>query len=1749
MKVDICEILGRTLSARLKYYFTTKKLTAVRMVMTESCSVIATVEIQPAQESDKGEGTAKRTVEILARLSQSGNMLGSYQVISNAIINPAGVNDGTPAVCPTLTLLFSFIPSTTTATEIDRMTAIFVCLTLVSVSALLLPEPGRTFQTSIDAALRDLTSGDLVITFVDANYTDVQLSLRSHPQVNVHLRGPVRLHNSSFVAVDVGNLTFQDVHFDYSLLGLSITTAGTVTVNNCSFFGFVENFPALQPSLSATDCSGVTIAGCTFSYLRPTAIALKGKIPKINITNTYFTQQNPVSSVVIDVATDTSELSISGSIADHISSFIHFAHIQFVSRGGNVTITDSSVSCFASSVFRFDNNTDYGTILFANNQFANSNVNIQLELMDITSQLVIIRNNSFSNTVGIALNRVLPIQSSLIFISGRHGDVYISGTIVTGSTMKNDTTFLLVGSDQQSAKITNLHLDELYVFQNQLTPVMIYNSAVYNFTVDRSSFRFNVPKSQKISLGGCITLNGSNINFARISNSLIEFNQGVSTISIIEGPIGGRYQNIVIDNITATFNKASISGGAIYISTSVSRPQITIGNSRFTINTAAVMGGAVYVSGYAPSSGIYNCSFSYNQISSINSGQVKGGGAIRLDKPYETDVFTIGGCDFLSNSSPGYGNAVLSSTSWRMIDCQFTAHDIGQSVITSIDAGYVEITKTVFDKYSGNVFSLQTDSNNGTFIIDGCVMTSSWVYILNLQSTTTNAFHFRNNVFPNVLSEKNLALYGSIREMMIENNTMDGFSDVTFQQGNFVKSLKILSLRGNRLNSLSLSNAPVDLTYLDLSYNRLQEWPSMPQSPSLQTLLANDNHLTSLDSIRGLSSLQNLSVDRNEIKGSLAIMTSFPRLISLTCPSNQMDGTIPDNITMLRNLTRMDISNNEISGIIPNLTKLNHLSVFNVSHNQLTGSLMGIASLISLSVLDVSQNQLVDNASILNNLSSLVVLDLSNNAIGLFSTLDFTKMTKLRNITMNSCSLQGTVPQSFNALPQLQMASFRDNDITSLSHSAANLSSLQTLILSNNVLSDSADFSVLQSASSSLQILELGGNRYASALSHLDGMNTLQRVDLSRNELSDDVSSLPSLPYLKELDLSFNLIVGQTLNVQPQLTRLNISFNKVSGQFKMDNIPAIKYISLCHNMLQGTFPDITSSSALITVDVSFNQLTSLPPLSSATLQNLYAQSNQMKGAVPNLTALASLRVIDISGNNFTDNFFSGQMTYSEPQCDMSYDTFECPITRFSASACQAICITPPDSTTAVIQFHVEGNPSTFNTSLFLLTLAELSNVAVRRLNILSIKAGSVIATVEIQPAQESDKGEGTAKRTAEILARLSQSGNMLGSYQVISNAIINPAGVNDGTPASVSTTAIIIGAVVGSFVLLIILVIIIFFVYRKTVMKRAAMRQFKMVDMTQIDMTPVKKSVIDYDDIKGIQMIGSGAFGVVYKAKWRETQVAVKQIRAEYVTQTQVEDFLREARIFEGLKAHPNIVMFIGMTFPPQPLSIVTEYCAGGSLYPYLRRKSCSMEEKRKLMSEIALGMLHLHKEKVIHRDLAVRNILLSKHCEAKVADFGLSRTQDNTDEVGQTVSTIGPTKWMSPEAITSRQYSTKSDVFSFGVVMWEIIQVRDPWPQYDVLSTAVAVTTRGERLDVPQETPTDIADLMRRGWTRHDVELKLRLECWLTSPNERPSFEEICSVLSTKDTMQGSWDYTGGVENEYLTEQPQIQSQYMTAK
>eukprot|EP01117_Protostelium_nocturnum_P012394 TRINITY_DN4575_c0_g1_i1.p1 TRINITY_DN4575_c0_g1~~TRINITY_DN4575_c0_g1_i1.p1 ORF type:complete len:1875 (+),score=604.74 TRINITY_DN4575_c0_g1_i1:191-5815(+) len=341
------------------------------------------------------------------------------------------------------------------------------------------------------------------------------------------------------------------------------------------------------------------------------------------------------------------------------------------------------------------------------------------------------------------------------------------------------------------------------------------------------------------------------------------------------------------------------------------------------------------------------------------------------------------------------------------------------------------------------------------------------------------------------------------------------------------------------------------------------------------------------------------------------------------------------------------------------------------------------------------------------------------------------------------------------------------------------------------------------------------------------------------------------------------------------------------------------------------------------------------------------------------------------------------------------------------------------------------------------------------------------------------------------------------------NGIVGNNGTNQG-PQGFSIYAII-GIVVGVVVLVSIFVVILVVLARKK-RKMKPHDQFQMLDLTKINLGAAKESVVDYDGITDMVPIGQGNFGIVYSAKWRQLRVAVKQIKSDNISEKQLQDFLGEVAILKSLRPHPNVVLFLGMTFPPQPLSLITEFCDGGNLYDYLREKTVDEATKSNMILNIARGMLHLHLEKVIHRDLAVRNILLSSSLEVKVSDFGMSREQKSGADV--TSSETGPLKWMAPEAITRREYSPKSDVFSFGVVVWEIITVSEPFPELTPLEVAIEVATKGRRLEIPASASKKLKQIMN--------------QCWEKDPNDRPDFANLCSFLG-EDSNSESMSQFGG--------------------
>ncbi|XP_078498672.1 ephrin type-A receptor 2 isoform X2 [Lissotriton helveticus] len=254
------------------------------------------------------------------------------------------------------------------------------------------------------------------------------------------------------------------------------------------------------------------------------------------------------------------------------------------------------------------------------------------------------------------------------------------------------------------------------------------------------------------------------------------------------------------------------------------------------------------------------------------------------------------------------------------------------------------------------------------------------------------------------------------------------------------------------------------------------------------------------------------------------------------------------------------------------------------------------------------------------------------------------------------------------------------------------------------------------------------------------------------------------------------------------------------------------------------------------------------------------------------------------------------------------------------------------------------------------------------------------------------------------------------------------------------------------------------------------------------------------------KVIGAGEFGEVYKGILKlpgkkETPVAIKTLKAGY-TEKQRIDFLSEASIM-GQFSHHNIIHLEGVVSKYKPMMIITEHMENGALDKFLRDNDgeFSVLQLVGMLRGIAAGMKYLSDMNYVHRDLAARNILVDSQLVCKVSDFGLSRVLEDDPEA--TYTTSGgkiPIRWTAPEAISYRKFTSASDVWSYGIVMWEVISYGER-PYWELSNHEVMkAINEGFRLPAPMDCPSAIYQLM--------------MQCWLQDRSRRPKFPDIVSLL-----------------------------------
>ena len=270
--------------------------------------------------------------------------------------------------------------------------------------------------------------------------------------------------------------------------------------------------------------------------------------------------------------------------------------------------------------------------------------------------------------------------------------------------------------------------------------------------------------------------------------------------------------------------------------------------------------------------------------------------------------------------------------------------------------------------------------------------------------------------------------------------------------------------------------------------------------------------------------------------------------------------------------------------------------------------------------------------------------------------------------------------------------------------------------------------------------------------------------------------------------------------------------------------------------------------------------------------------------------------------------------------------------------------------------------------------------------------------------------------------------------------------------------------------------------------------------------------IIDRSGIRLVRKLISNEFTEVWEGIWNNTTpVAVKSLKPNQ--NMTINDFLQPANLMKKLR-HPKLVQFYGLYSKEEPVFIITEFMKHGNLLKYLRGNGeLNLRQLIHMAEQVAAGMAYLEEQNVIHRDLAARNIQVGDGILCKVANFERARVMDTDIYEGQDGETI-TIKWMAPEAVLHHRFSIKSDVWSFGIVLYEIITYgKIPYPGMTDAEVKQQIRIRqGYHMRQPMGCPDKLYEIM--------------FDCWRVEPINRPTFK----------TLQRQLEALNGTDYNYIT-------------
>ncbi|XP_022854237.1 leucine-rich repeat receptor-like serine/threonine-protein kinase BAM3 [Olea europaea var. sylvestris] len=873
--------------------------------------------------------------------------------------------------------------------------------------------------------------------------------------------------------------------------------------------------------------------------------------------------------------------------------------------------------------------------------------------------------------------------------------------------------------------------------------------------------------------------------------------------------------------------------------------------------------------------------------------------------------------------------------------------------------------------------------------------------------------------------------------------------------------------------------------------------------------------------ISRLDNLMELLIDGNNFTGEIKI-ENMGSLRFLNISNNQFSGNLDWNYSSLANLEVFDAYNNNFSALLPvGILDLKNLKHLEVGGNYFYGKIpSSYGNMIGLEYLSLAGNDL--RGKIPPELGNLT--NLREIYLGYYNVFEgglpreFGKLVNLVHMDLSSCELDGTIHPELGNLKSLDTMFLHLNRLYGIvPKELGNLTNLVNLDLSFNALNGEIPYEMINLKKlrllnlflnrlhgripdfiadyPELQVLGLWMNNFTGTIPANLGLNqNLQDLDLSSNRLTGTIpKGVCASKQLKILILNKNFLFGsipEDLGTCSSLVRMRLGQNYLNGSIPDGFIylPELNFLELQNNMLSGTLSERGTSSS-----------------NPTKLGQMNLSNNRLSGSLPfSLSNLSSLQILLLSGNNFSGPIppSIGEL-HQALKLDLSRNSFTGKI--------------PPEIGNCVHLTYLDFSQNCLSGSI----PPEICNN--RILNYLNLSRNHLNDT--IPNSIGSMKSLTTADFSFNDLSgKLPESGefsvfnasSFAGNPRLCGSLLHNPCNVTAFTSPK--------GKSRGSFKLIFALGLLMCFVVfiaaaiiKAKSFKKKASNSWKMTTFQKLDCTV--SNVLEC--VKDGNVIGRGGAGIVFHGKMPNgVEIAVKKLLGFNGINSHDRGFRAEIRTLGNIR-HRNIVKLLAFCSNKDTNLLVYEYMRNGSLGEALHGKKggfLSWNIRYKIALDAAKGLCYLHHDctpSILHRDVKSNNILLNSSFEAHVADFGLAKFLVDGG-ASQCMSAIaGSYGYIAPEYAYTLKVNEKSDVYSYGVVLLELITGRKPVGEFgegvDIVRWIKQAT------DCRRERVTDIIDPRLTMAPQEEAMhfFFIAMLCIQENSVERPTMREVVQMLS----------------------------------